>query len=59
MCSYFNVGNKIFCFFEKRVFAFLDEGTFQGGGVNFSKILGGGGCSYRGGGGGGGGGVTV
>ena len=56
MCSYFNVGNKIFCFFEKRVFAFLDEGTFQGGGVNFSKILGGGGCSYRGGGGGG---VTV
>ena len=31
MCSYFIVGNKIFCFFKNRVFAFLDEGTFQGG----------------------------
>ena len=31
MCSYFIVGNKIFCFFKKLVFAFLDEGVFQGG----------------------------
>ena len=30
MCSYSIVGNKIFCFFKKWVFAFLDEGTFQG-----------------------------
>ena len=37
MCSYFIVGNKIFCFFKKRVFAFLDEATF--GGVKLSKIL--------------------
>ena len=28
---YFIIGNKIFCFFKKLVFAFLDEGTFQGG----------------------------
>ena len=27
----FDVGNKIFCFFEKWVFPFLDEGTVQGG----------------------------
>ena len=32
MCSYFIVGNKIFGFFKKWVFAFLGEGTFQGGG---------------------------
>ena len=31
MCSYFIVGNKIFCFFKKWVFAFPDEGTFQVG----------------------------
>ena len=41
--SYFNivliVGNKIFCFFKKWVFTFLDEGTFQGRAVKFSKIL--------------------
>ena len=36
MCSYFIVGNKIFCFFKNRVFDFLDEGTFQGG-VKFSR----------------------
>ena len=30
MYSYFTVGNKIFCFFKKWVFAFLEEGTFQG-----------------------------
>ena len=30
MCSYFIVGNKIFCFFKKWVFALWDEGTFQG-----------------------------
>ena len=32
MCSYFTVGNKIFCFFKKQAFAFLDEGAFQGRG---------------------------
>ena len=37
MC-YFIVGNKIFCFFKKRVFVFLGEGTFQGG-AKFSKIM--------------------
>ena len=45
MCSYFIVGYKIFCFFKKRVFAFLDEGTFQGGSQvlqNFEE-----GCSQR------------
>ena len=39
MCFHFIVVNKIFCFFKKWVFVFLDEGTFQGGGVKFSKIL--------------------
>ena len=34
MCSYFIVGNKIFCF----VIAFLDVCTFKGL-VKFSKIL--------------------
>ena len=44
MC-YFTVGNKIFCFFKKSVFAFLDEDTFQEGGGGdcgrnkFSKML--------------------
>ena len=50
MCSYFIVGNKIFGFFKKQVFAFLDEGTFQGEeGVKFSKILRG--VAHKGGGG--------
>ena len=41
-----NVGNKTFCFFKKWVSPFLDKGTFQEGGVKFSKILrGGGGAS--------------
>ena len=39
MCSHFIVENKIFCFFEKKVSAFLDEGTFQVGGVKLSRIL--------------------
>ena len=39
MCSYFIVGNKIFGFFKKWVFAFLGEGTFQGGGGDSSRIL--------------------
>ena len=42
MCSHFIVGNKIFCFFKKRVFAFLDEGTSQGGSQvlqNFEGLL--------------------
>ena len=30
MCSYFIAGNKIFCFFKKWIFSFLDEGVFQG-----------------------------
>ena len=38
MSSYFNVGIKIFCFLKKWVFAFLDEGTFQGGGGG-SQVL--------------------
>ena len=38
MC-YFIVGNKIFCFFKKRVFASLDEDTFQGVGAKLSKTL--------------------
>ena len=29
MRSYFTVGYKIFCFFKKLIFPFLDEGTFQ------------------------------
>ena len=51
MCSYFSFGNKIFCFFKKRVFAFLNEGRFQGGGggVKFCKILRG--VAHKGGGG--------
>ena len=40
MCSYFIVGNKIFCFFKKRVFPSSDEDTSRwGGGGKFSKIL--------------------
>ena len=39
MCSHFIVGNKIFCFFKKLVFAFLDEGMLQGWGTRFSKSL--------------------
>ena len=37
-------GNKIFYFFKKRVFAFLDEGTFQGGGSQVPQNFEGG-CS--------------
>ena len=44
MCSYFIVGNKIFCFFKKCVFAFLDEGTFQEGMSQFLQNFEGG-CS--------------
>ena len=35
-CSYFMVGNKIFSFFKKWVFAFLDKVRFQGGGGSSS-----------------------
>ena len=42
-----NVGNKTFCFFKKWVSPFLDKGTFQEGGVKFSKILRGGGGGGR------------
>ena len=31
MCSYFIVGNKIFCFFKKWLFAFSHKDIFQGG----------------------------
>ena len=31
LCSYFNVENRILYFFKKWVFAFLNDGTFQGG----------------------------
>ena len=30
MWSHFIVGNKIFCFFKKLVFAFSDKGTVGG-----------------------------
>ena len=35
-CCYFIVGNKIFSFFKKWVFAFLDKVRFQGGGGSSS-----------------------
>ena len=41
MCSHFIVWNKIFCFFKKWVFAFLDEGAFQGRESSSSKFWGG------------------
>ena len=44
MCSYFIVGNKIFCFFKKWVFALWDEGTFQGRVSNSRGGRGGAGC---------------
>ena len=35
MCSYVIVGNKIFCYFKKRVFPCLEAGTFEGQLKNF------------------------
>ena len=41
MCYHFIVANKIFCFFKKWTFAFLEEGLFQGEEPSSPKFWGG------------------
>ena len=48
MCSYFIVGNKIFCFFKNWLFAFSNKDTFQGGAGSQVPPKIEGGCSYKG-----------